>query len=219
MSSTVKCFQLSRAKQALQQADPVMARLIELVGRTRVRSEKQMSVFQSLTRAVAFQMISTKAATAIHSRLEDACGQDISPAHVMLLGEDKLRLLGYSRAKCASLLDLAEKFHSGEIPADSILKKMPDDKLVKCLTQVRGIGKWSVEMLMIFNLRRADVFPATDLGVRKGHMYAYGLEEMLEPKELIACSRLWMPNRSVATWYLWRSTDSVDWSSVNGAKT
>ena len=101
------------------------------------------------------------------------------------------------------------------IPDDSSLQKLSDKELVKCLTQVRGVGVWSVEMLMIFNLRRADVFPATDLGVRRGHMLAYRLEEMLEAKELLASSDIWQPYRSVAAWYLWRANDCVDWTVVN----
>ena len=99
----------------------------------------------------------------------------------------------------------------GDIPDDEQLMRMSDDDLVDCLTQVKGIGRWSVEMLMIFNLGRADVFPATDLGVRKGHMLAYGLDDMLPASELLAASARWKPYRTAAAWYLWRATDSVDW--------
>jgi len=161
-----------------------MGELIRLVGPTRVRSEAGLSVFQSLVRAIAYQMISTKAAAAIHGRLLDQCEDDIQPERLLKLS----------------------------------LKKLSDKELVKCLTQVRGVGVWSVEMLMIFNLRRADVFPATDLGVRRGHMLAYQLEEMLAAKDLLANSNIWHPYRSVAAWYLWRANDCVDWTEVDTKK-
>ena len=213
--ATTNSYRLSVAKKYLSKADETMGELIELVGPSKVRSEAELSVFQSLVRAIAYQMISTKAAAAIHGRLLDQCEADIQPQQVLDLGDEKLRELGYSRAKVASLLDLAEKCSTGVIPNDTSLKKLSDKELVKCLTQVRGVGVWSVEMLMIFNLRRADVFPATDLGVRRGHMLAYRLEEMLEAKELLASSDIWQPYRSVAAWYLWRANDCVDWTVVN----
>ena len=192
-----------------------MGELIRLVGPTRVRSEAGLSVFQSLVRAIAYQMISTRAAAAIHGRLLDQCQDDVQPERLLKLKSEKLRELGYSNAKVASLLDLAEKCSTGVIPNDASLKKLSDKELVKCMTQVRGVGVWSVEMLMIFNLRRADVFPATDLGVRRGHMLAYQLEEMLDAKDLLASSNIWHPYRSVAAWYLWRANDCVDWTEVN----
>ena len=194
-----------------------MQRLIRLVGRTAVRSEQSASVFQSLVRAIAYQMISTKAASAIHGRLIEQCDSDLQPEKLLLLGEEKLRDTGFSRAKLASLLDLSEKGHSGIVPDDQALDAMTDKELTKCLTQVRGIGEWSVQMLMIFNLRRADVFPATDLGIRRGHMLAYSLDEMLSAKELKLASEIWQPYRSVAAWYLWRANDCVDWATVTDA--
>lgn len=198
----------------LSEADPCMGRLITLVGKTKVRSEQELSIFQSLVRAVAYQMISTKAAAAIHSRLVENCDSDLQPSKLMNLGADKIREVGFSRAKVASLLDLAEKFQSGVIADEDSLDAMTDADLTRCLTQVRGIGEWSVQMLMIFNLRRADIFPATDLGVRRGHMLAYDLADMLSAKELLAASSIWQPYRSVASWYLWRANDCVDWDTV-----
>jgi len=194
-----------------------MKRLIRLVGKTEVRSEQSASVFQSLVRAVAYQMISTKAAAAIHSRLIEQCESDLQPEKLLQLGEEKIRETGFSRAKVTSLLDLSEKCHNGTVPDDRVLDEMTDRELTKCLTQVRGIGEWSVQMLMIFNLRRADVFPATDLGVRRGHMLAYSLKEMLSAKDLKGASEIWQPYRSVAAWYLWRANDCVDWTKVANA--
>lgn len=208
-------YKLSEAKKALTRADPVMGRLIQLVGKTTVRSEQELTVFQSLVRAIAYQMISTKAAAAIHNRLIDRCHADVQPAALLQLGEAQIREIGFSRAKVASLLDLSDKFEKGVLPDDESLDVMSDKELTKCLTQVRGIGDWSVQMLMIFNLRRADVFPATDLGVRRGHMLAWQLDEMLSAKALLATSSLWQPYRSVAAWYLWRANDCVNWDDVD----
>ena len=207
-------YRLADAKSSLKAADQTMGELIRLVGVTKVRSEADLSVFQSLVRAIAYQMISTKAAAAIHGRLLDRCDADLQPQRILEIGEQALREIGYSRAKVASLLDLSEKCVSGVVPDDDALSALSDKELVRCLTQVRGVGVWSVEMLMIFNLRRPDVFPATDLGVRRGHMLAYGLDEMLDAKALLALSDIWRPYRSVAAWYLWRANDCVDWTEI-----
>lgn len=204
-------YKLSEANKYLRRADKTMGRLITLVGKTEVRSESELSIFQSLVRAIAYQMISTKAAAVIHGRLIEHCDSDLQPEKLLNLGQEQIREVGFSRAKVASLLDLAEKFQTGVLPDEATLDAMSDKDLTKCLTQVRGIGEWSVQMLMIFNLRRADVFPANDLGVRRGHMLAYSLDEMLSAKELLAASSDWQPYRSAAAWYLWRANDCVDW--------
>lgn len=204
-------YLFSDAQKHLRRVDKTMGSLMRKVGPTMVRSESDRSVYQSLVRAIVYQMLSTQSAAAIHARLEDACGEIVSPTTVDALGENRLREIGFSRAKVASVLDLTEKTRSGLIPPDSELIMASDQELIDTLTVVKGIGVWSVEMLMIFNLQRADVLPATDLGVRKGHKMAYGLEEMLPAKELLGEGECWRPYRSAAAWYLWRATDSVDW--------
>ncbi len=212
MVKTPGSYSLSVAQRHLSKVDTTMALLMKKVGPTKVRSEADSTLFESLARAIVYQMLSTKSAAAIHGRLVEGCGGVVTPEKIESLGESKLREIGFSRAKVASILDLAGKIQSGLIPADEVLTGMQDDELVACLTQVKGIGEWSVQMLMVFNLARADVFPATDLGVRRGHMLAYGLEEMLSAKQLLEASVVWKPYRTVATWYLWRATDSVVWS-------
>lgn len=209
-------YSLRTASVYLGNADPTMAQLINRIGRTEVRSEADLSVYQSLARAICFQMLSTRSAAAIYNRLLEVCGNQVTPESVDGVGEVVLRGIGFSRAKVISIMDLTEKVRCGDIPEDLKLMKMSDDELVDCLTRVKGIGRWSVEMLMIFNLGRADVFPATDLGVRKGHMLAYGLEELWSANELLGLSDIWKPYRTAAAWYLWRATDSVDWSKVSG---
>ena len=205
-------YSLSTASAHLKSVDPAMAYLIERIGPTRVRSEAELSVYQSLTRAIVYQMLSTQSAAAIYSRLLALCGETITPVSVAAAGDAALRDVGFSRAKVTSIMDLTDKVNDGSIPVDSVLVKMSDQELIDCLTQVKGIGKWSVEMLMIFNLGRADVFPATDLGVRKGHKLAYDLDDLLPATELAKASDVWKPYRTAAAWYLWRATDSVDWS-------
>ncbi len=209
-------YSLRTASVHLGNADDTMAQLINHIGSTRVRSEADLSVYQSLARAICYQMLSTRSAAAIYSRLLDVCGNRVTPETVEGVGERALRDIGFSRAKVVSIMDLTGRVQSGDIPDDVKLMKMSDDELVDCLTRVKGIGRWSVEMLMIFNLGRADVFPATDLGVRKGHMLAYGLDEMLPATELLRLSDIWKPYRTAAAWYLWRATDSVDWNKVKG---
>ena len=208
---TLSTTTLAKARAHLRSVDPTFATLMKKVGRTQIRSESESTVYHSLVRAIIYQMLSTQSAAAIYGRLVEACEEDVCLARVASLEEQTLRDIGFSRAKVASVIDLTQKMQDGDIPADAALQKLPDQALIDCLTTVRGIGAWTVEMLMIFNLRRVDVFPATDLGVRKGHMLAYGLDEMLPARELLAASEIWKPYRTVAAWYLWRATDSVDW--------
>ena len=209
--ATLSIATLAKARAHLRNVDPAMATLMKKVGRTQIRSEADKTVYHSLVRAIIYQMLSTQSAAAIYGRLVEACEEDVCLTRVASLEDQTLRDIGFSRAKVASVIDLTQKMQGGDIPVDAKLQKLPDQALIDCLTTVRGIGAWTVEMLMIFNLRRVDVFPATDLGVRKGHMLAYGLDEMLPAKALLAASGIWKPYRSVATWYLWRATDSVDW--------
>ena len=202
---------LTKARSHLRKVDKTMASLMRRVGKTEIRSEANMTIYHSLVRAIVYQMLSTKSAAAIYGRLVDACDGDVCPASVASLGEQNLRDIGFSRAKVASATDLTAKMQNGDIPADADLWLLSDQALIDCLTSVKGIGVWTVEMLLFFNLQRVNVFPATDLGVRKGHMLAYGLDEMLSAKALLAEAERWQPYRSLATWYLWRATDSVDW--------
>lgn len=210
--SNPKKLSLARAREHLGQVDPVMGELIERIGPTRLRSEHASTIYQSLVRAIVFQMLSTRSANAIHQRLLEACPSGVSPQSLMALGEPALRAIGFSRAKVLSVTDLSEKTLDGTIPCDSVLEQLDDESLIKLLSSVRGIGRWSVEVLMIFNLHRPDVLPATDLGIRKGHALAYRLDDMLPARELLEAGEIWRPWRSAASWYLWRATDSVDWS-------
>jgi len=202
---------VAKARAHLRRVDPTMASLMTRVGKTEIRSEADMTIYHSLVRAIVYQMLSTKSAAAIYGRLVDSCNGDVCPENLAALEQQSLRDIGFSRAKVASVIDLTQKVQCGDIPVDAQLRQLPEQALIDCLTRVKGIGAWTVEMLMFFNLRRADVLPATDLGVRKGHMLAYGLDDMLPAKELLVAGEIWKPYRSLATWYLWRATDSVEW--------
>ena len=125
------------------------------------------------------------------------------PADVALLTDDQIRSAGFSFGKIKTLRDLADKVTTGVVPSSEEIKSMPDDDIVARITQVRGIGRWTVEILLIFKLGRLDVLPVDDFGVKKGFMLAYGLEEMPKPKEILRHGEKWRPYRTMARWYLW----------------
>ena len=121
--------------------------------------------------------------------------------------DDALRGAGFSRAKVAAIRDIAEKTLTGIVPASRHIHRLPDDEIVERLTEVRGVGRWTVEMLLIFQLGREDVLPADDFGVRNGFRLAYKLRELPKVKELLAHGERWRPHRTTAAWYLWRAAD------------
>jgi DNA-3-methyladenine glycosylase II len=127
------------------------------------------------------------------------------PDDVQQLTDEQIRSAGFSRSKILTLRDLAEKVKLGTVPSPEEINPMDDDAIVSRITQVRGIGRWTVEMLLIFKLGRMDVLPADDFGVRKGFMRAYGLAEMPKPKEILFVGEKWRPYRTMASWYLWRA--------------
>ena len=164
-----------------------------------------------LLRSIVFQSVSTKAATTIHARVVDTIRgrrqAPLAPERVLKCSKDKLREAGLSWAKVEAMRDLARKTRDGIVPERDGLAGLSDREIIERIVQVRGIGQWTVEMLLIFSLGRPDVLPATDLGVRKGFARVYGLDEMPTPKALLAYGERWAPYRSVASWYLWRSTE------------
>lgn len=185
-----------------------MARLLALVGPPDIRPA-QKTPFEALARAICFQQLSTKAAGTIFGRFEIAVGGSITPEAVLATPLDALRGSGLSAAKAASVLDLAEKVVDGTVPLGGV-KKLSDDELVDRLVVVRGVGRWTAEMFLIFQLRRLDVWPVDDLGVRKGYARAWGLAELPTPKVLLELGDAFRPYRSVAAWYCWRATELPD---------
>lgn len=200
----------NRALAHLRQADPTLGELIDRVGPYQLVIHEMADPFQMLLRSIVNQQLSGRAASTILGRVIVAVGEDPpSPESVLRTPDRQLRDAGLSWAKVASVKDLAAKVLDGTVPTLDVLHELDNEEIVERLTVVRGIGRWSVEMLLIFRLGRADIFPVTDLGVRKGYMLAFGLDEPPAPKELEKRCEHWRPYRSVASWYLWRALDGL----------
>jgi DNA-3-methyladenine glycosylase II len=189
--------------------DPVMRGLIRAAGPCVIRPVRGRTPYEALIRAIAHQQLTGKAAGTILSRffaLYDG-GRVPEPAELLATGDDRLREAGFSRAKVASLKDIAARTLDGTIPPRRSLARLPDYAVIERLVQVRGVGRWTVEMFLMFTLARPDVLPVDDYGVRSGFRIAYGLEEMPRPRELAEFGMRWAPYRSMAAWYLWRAVD------------
>ena len=199
----------SQALQHLSASDAVLKRLIGEVGPCTLKPETRCKPFQSLVQAVAHQQLNGKAATTILSRFKKLFPGRRFPRPEDLAGvsDDALRGVGFSRAKVASIRDIAAKTLSGEVPTSRQIVRLTDDEIVARLTQVRGVGRWTAEMLLIFQLGRLDVLPADDFGVRSGFLIAYRKRKMPTAKELLAHGERWRPFRTIAAWYLWRAAD------------
>ena len=202
-------FDPHEAAAFLSAADKRLAGVIEQVGPFSLRPQKLQSPFQSLLKAIVYQQLSGKAAATILGRVTDLFPRrgGIQPQAILDTSDELLRQAGMSRAKVLAVKDLAAKTLEGTVPTLARLKKMDDDEIVSRLVSVRGIGLWTVEMLLIFRLGRPDVLPAADLGVRRGFMLTYKKRQMPPPTDILRHGRRWQPYRSVASWYLWRSVD------------
>src|SRR2546429_6531347 len=197
------------AIEHLSQSDKVLARLIRRVGPCRLEARRSAGPFQALVQAVAHQQLNGTAAKTILKRLIAIYPGRKFPAPEDLLAtpDERLRGAGLSRAKVAAIKDIAAKAREGIVPSASALKKMSDPEIVQRLIAIRGVGPWTVEMLLIFTLGRLDVLPATDFGVRKGFALTYMRDELPKPAELLEYGERWRPYRSIASWYLWRRLD------------
>src|SRR6267154_32813 len=193
----------------LSRADAVLGGLIRTVGACKLAAPEDCHPFQVLAQAIAHQQLNGTAANTILKRLVDGCGQGAFPTPHMVIAapEETLRAAGFSRAKVAALKDLAAKTLDSVVPDGATLAQLPDEEIIARLTQVRGIGRWTVEMLLIFHLGRPDVLPVDDFGVRAGFRAAYGLRRMPRPKALAAFGERWKPYRTTAAWYLWRAME------------
>ena len=201
-------FDTSAAVAALREADPALGRAIDTFGPFAMRRQAMRTPFEALLRAIVYQQLSGRAAGAIHARVLALFeGGRPTPRALATMSEARLRQAGLSRAKAAAARDLAEKTLARVVPGGRALRGMPDDEVVARLVQVRGVGRWTVEMLLMSHLARPDVLPATDLGIRRGFARIQGLEELPEPADLLAHGERWRPWRTVASWYLWRAAD------------
>lgn len=208
-------FDPEEAVRHLSETDARLGALIRTVGPFTMRPPKRLSPFRILLRSIAGQQLSGKAAATIHGRVCDLFPRKTPKAERMLeLSEDALRDAGLSGAKTRAAKDLAAKVVEGTVPSRSAMRRMSDDAIVERLTQIRGVGRWTVEMMLMFYLGRPDVFPVDDLGVRKGHARVYGLEEALPAKELLPRGEPWRPYRTVASWYFWRALEVEGFENI-----
>ncbi|MCS6296308.1 MAG: DNA-3-methyladenine glycosylase 2 family protein [Nitrospira sp.] len=189
--------------------DPVMKGLIGQVGPYALPPPPRRTPFESLVRAIAYQQLHEKAAESILKRFIALCpGRRFpQPTDVLALAPESIREAGFSRAKIAALQDLATKAIDGTLPTAAVIRRLEDDAIVERLVAVRGIGRWTVEMLLIFQLGRPDVLPVDDFGVRNGFRIAYKRQAMPTPQELLRYGERWRPYRTAAAWYLWRAVD------------
>jgi DNA-3-methyladenine glycosylase II len=199
------------AHKHLSAADPVMRRLIREFGPCRLAPETRRPPFQSLVQAVAHQQLNGRAAGSILARFKQLFpGRRFPrPEDLASVTDAHLRACGFSFAKIAAIRDIAAKTLAGVVPASRHIVKLSDDEIVERLTEVRGVGRWTVEMLLIFQLGRPDVLPADDFGVRSGYRQAYKKRELPGVKELLAFGERWRPHRTTAAWYLWRAADGA----------
>jgi DNA-3-methyladenine glycosylase II len=197
---------LAAASAELADRDPVMAGLYRAHGPCRLRNTNPEGPFAALCRAIVFQQLAGRAADPIHGRFRALIPGPLTPEAVLALPDEALRGAGLSRNKMLSIQDLATKVLDGSVRLDRI-SGVDDEELIDRLTTVRGIGRWTAEMLLMFELRRIDVWPIDDLGVRAGYGRAYGLAEPPKPKALLELGEAFRPYRSVAAWYLWQAVD------------
>jgi len=199
---------IGRACRVLMRRDPILAPLIRKYGACGLKTGRQNDIFCGLVEAIVSQQLSTRAAATIYGRIRELLPNGTpTPEALKQLSDEALRGAGLSRQKLGYMRDLSLKALDGTINTAG-LQEMSDDAIVAELTKIKGIGRWTVEMLLIFRLTRADVFPAGDLGIVKAVQKAYNLRKTPDVKRLQAIAERWRPYRSVASWYLWASLEN-----------
>lgn len=194
----------------LSAADPRLKRLIELVGACALRP-KRRSPFEALVQAVTYQQLNGKAAATILGRFKRLYPRRFpTPEDILSTSDDQLRSAGLSRAKTAAIKDIAAKTLAGIVPASRQIKNLSDEEIIERLTEVRGVGPWTVQMLLIFTLGRPDVMPSTDYGVLQGYALTFGRRKLPKPLDLLKASEPWRPYRSTAAWYFWRALELTE---------
>jgi DNA-3-methyladenine glycosylase II len=197
----------ARARRLLLRRDPVLAALIRKHGACGLAAAQRSDHFSALVRAITGQQLSTKAAATIYARLAALMPAGVTPGALASLSDEHMRAVGMSRQKIAYFRDLAEKALTGALPLEA-LDEMPDDGVIAALTQVKGIGRWSAEMFLMFRLHRPDVLPVDDLGIVNAVKNVYKLRRRPTADRIRTIGEAWRPYRSVASWYLWRSLDN-----------
>ena len=198
------------AVRHLKKVDPNLAAVIERVGPCRLEHRTDGTHFDALLRSIVFQQLSGKAAGTILRRVCDVYGgQGPTPEALLATPDETLRAAGLSRQKLSYLRSLSEHVRDGRLPEQGI-ETLDDNAVIEALVGVKGIGRWTAQMFLIFRLGRLDVLPELDLGVQKGLQRAYRMRALPTPKKLLAVGAKWAPYRSIASWYLWRSLDNGD---------
>lgn len=209
-------FDRDEAVAHLTKSDAKLGRLIQRAGPFTLKLDLSPSPFESLFEAILYQQLHGKAAATIHRRVREYFGGDPAPKELLAVPDEPLRAAGVSGNKIKAMRDLAAKTIDGTVPSHKAILRMPDADIVERLTEVRGIGPWTVEMLLIFRLGRPDVLPVTDYGVRKGYALTFmklpksrpiEAADLPKPDAMFRRGRRWAPFRSVASWYLWRACD------------
>jgi DNA-3-methyladenine glycosylase II len=212
------------ALEYLSRADRRLARTIARSGECRLQQETTQSIFEALLESIIYQQLNGKVAATITSRVKALFPENSgrirtrrglvdafpSPEQILAASEERLRSAGLSRAKMLAIRDLAAKTLDGTVPTVKQANRMSDEELIERLDSVRGVGRWTVEMLLLFRLGRPDVLAVDDYGIRKGFAKIHRLAELPKPKELLAYGERWRPYRSVASWYLWRAAEMKD---------
>jgi DNA-3-methyladenine glycosylase II len=193
----------------LSNVDPILRNLIDRVGPCRLRPERRRAPYQSLVRAVAHQQLNGKAARTILSRFIALCPESAfpTPADVQQLPIERLTAVGFSRAKAGYIKAIAQGALDGTLPATRSIARWSDEDIVERLTQIRGVGRWTVEMYLMFTLGRPDVLPVHDFGIRNGFAIVYRKRVLPKPADLLRHGERWRPYRTTASWYLWRAVD------------
>jgi methylated-DNA-[protein]-cysteine S-methyltransferase len=205
-------FDAAEAVAKLSAADAKLKALIGRIGPCRLQLRTTPSVFAALAESIVYQQLNGRAAATIFARVRALFPRARGPltaTQILAASEADLRGAGLSNAKYLALKDLARRTEAGSLPTLAQIQKLDDDAIVERLSEVRGVGRWTVEMLLIFRLGRPDVLPSDDFGVRKGFSIAFKTKELPSKAELEARAQKWRPYRSVASWYLWRATDSL----------
>jgi DNA-3-methyladenine glycosylase II len=201
---------MKKAIDHIARTDPRFATLIKRSRRFDVIANKLVRPFDALAESIAYQQLSGKAAATIWGRVRALYPKRkwLDPALVLKTPDETLRACGLSRSKTSALKDLAAKTLDGTVPNRRELVRMSDEEIIERLTKVRGIGRWTVEMLLLFELGRLDVWPVADYGVQKGFAKTFGRRKLPTPKQFQKIGEKWRPYRSVAAWYFWRALDA-----------
>jgi DNA-3-methyladenine glycosylase II len=200
----VRFVSMKEAIEHLRGNDPILGAIIERVGEYAM--VYRPPEFESLVRSIVYQQLSGRVASVIFGRLAAATGNALTPERILKLRPSRMRTLGLSSAKTAYIRDLARHTRDGKLVFEA-LPALADDDVIEHLTQVKGIGTWTAHMFLMFALRRPDILPVGDLGIRSAMRKAYGLNALPAPAEMQAIAQSWRPWSSVASWYLWRSLD------------